>query len=263
MTDSVFDLGNDLVQKGDYGSAVDVYLNLVDDDLGNEQLQVNLGYACLRAGRSREGIDELEKFLEREGLPAVSFEFCVNLALLYNASGETDSAFTLLGEARKRDHAREEFYIALAAVQTGIRAYDDAMETYLEAQAECSESANLHNHIGSFYNDVVGDHNLAVVHFAKALSIAPNDPAIHNNLGIARVALGNYSKAIESLSRSIEIDDEYFSAYHNLAVALFNSGEYAKAAEVLDDGLRKFPDYAASHNFTEMRDEARELAEGH
>ena len=260
MTSSEFEQGNQCSEQGDFNQAIVFYKQALAGSFDDEYLHVNLGHAYLKSARFREGIEHLELHFPSRNSVAMPYEVLVNLGLLYHGSGDSDQALALLREASNNVSIRPEAYIGIAEVYSQQGTLDDVVEIFTNAQIECGRDAKLHNYIGSFYNDVVGDHRLATIHFFIAHKASPENAAILGNLGIAQVATGAYADAIESLSKAIKINAEYIPAYWNLAVALYNNGEYGRAVTLLDQVIRKFPAYAAENNLKAMRDDALEAA---
>jgi len=262
LTEETKSRADTLVASGNYDQATKLYLRALEVNPLDEKLQVNMSYACLHSGRFQEGISYLEDFLNNTEPHAVSFEIFMNLALLYKGLEEFDSALDSLREAEHRDRARVDLYLERADIQSHMGAHDDVIETFTEAQLECGQSWRLHNAMGCYYNDVAGEHSLAILHFKLAGKIAPDEPTVHNNLGIAQVAAGGYAEAIEQLSRAIELAPDYCQAYHNLAVALYKAREYKQASEILEEGIRQFPEYAAANRFEDFLSDVLELDRG-
>lgn len=248
------------VHLGNYDQAIKLYSLALESDRLNENLLVNLSYAYLHGLRFQEGIDCLEDFLDRADLQLVSFEIYMNLALLYRSVGRLAEALGSLSRAESRGRTRVDLYIERAHIQHEMGAYDDVIDTFTEAQLECGKNWQLHNEIGTYYNDVVGEHKLAILHFTLAKGLAPGEPQIYNNLGIAQVADDDYSSAIENLSHAIKLDPDYTHAYHNLVVALYKSERYRDASEVLTECLERFPQYSSANSFSDMLNEVQGLA---
>ena len=251
-----------LVAKGAYDQAIVLYLGAAQKSPLDEKLHVNMSYAFLHGRRFHEGISNLEDFLNNAEPHAVSFEIFMNLALLYKGLGEFGNALNSLRKAECKDRARVDLYLERADIQSHMGAHDDVIETFTEAQLACGQSWRLHNAMGCYYNDVVGEHGLAILHFTLAKNSAPDEPTVYNNLGIAQVAAGSYAEAVEQLSKAIKLAPDYCQAYHNLAVALYKAHEYKRASKVLEEVLGRFPEYAAANEFEDFLSHVLELDNG-
>ena len=101
----------------------------------------------------------------------------------------------------------------------------------------------------------------AIAEYGRAAEVAPEDPLIHYNLGLARTRAGLRAEAIGSFERALELDPGYRDAHYNLAVALAEARRWEGAAEhferawridPLDDGALKAANEARYAQVMEM-----------
>ena len=81
------------------------------------------------------------------------------------------------------------FYVALMAFGEGVKAdaagdFDKAINSY-EKAASLAHSANLHGNLANLYFKV-GDHGKAILHYRKALLLAPDNRELKANLARVR-----------------------------------------------------------------------------
>ncbi|MBW2096674.1 MAG: tetratricopeptide repeat protein [Deltaproteobacteria bacterium] len=69
-------------------------------------------------------------------------------------------------------------------------------------------------------------------HFARALTLAPNDPATHLAMGKAWFMAGDWSRARDYLVQSIELDPKSDQAYFHLGLIARRSGSLEKAEQL-------------------------------
>ena len=80
---------------------------------------------------------------------------------------------------------------------------------------------------------------------------------IHNKLGAARMALGEYEAAIASLKEALRIDAQQTSPHYNLGKALLELGRKAEAEAALHEVLRLDPEHREARNvLAHLRDPA-------
>lgn len=90
-----------------------------------------------------------------------------------------------------------------------------------------------------------GDHESALDHFQKAVSIDPELADGYNNLGSAHAALGQLEQAAEQFQKAIDLVPDHSLAVANLSVTLCKMHQYPEAERVarralsLDSGLLK------------------------
>ena len=105
--------------------------------------------------------------------------------------------------------------------------YDGAINLYNEA-LNFGEYAEIYNNRGVSYNDL-GQHELAISDYDKALELNPNYADAYNNRGLAHALLGNFQQAIADATRAIKIDPNHVTAYQLRGICYQELGEEAKA----------------------------------
>ena len=74
--------------------------------------------------------------------------------------------------------------------------------------------------------------------YRAALAIAPGDPAVTHNLGVAIAAQGRHRDALGCFEAALEADPDFVSAHYNRAVALMALGEAQARDQVLQPRRR-------------------------
>jgi predicted CXXCH cytochrome family protein len=121
---------------------------------------------------------------------------------------------------------RGDFADATAAFETAMRLdpeYVPALVNYADiqrAQAKDEESAKT---------------------LREAVSIAPEDAAVHHALGLALIRLKDYSEASEHLEAAARLAPEDARYLYVFAIALHSSGQSERALLVLEEGVRTHP----------------------
>lgn len=110
-----------------------------------------------------------------------------------------------------------------------------ATEAYQRASAMDPEDPAAHNNLGVAYLDA-GQFEYALGEFRAALRADPGFVAAYNNRGATYARAGDLKKAETDLLEAAAKDPQYTPAFHNLAVVyqrLGNAAEARKAEEVL------------------------------
>ena len=76
------------------------------------------------------------------------------------------------------------------------------------------------------------------------MAINPQLPFVHNNIGLARKALGQLDESARSFRKAIDIKPNYAGAYSNLGLALEAQGKVVPAFEA----LKLTPDLAEAYS---------------
>jgi predicted O-linked N-acetylglucosamine transferase (SPINDLY family) len=90
-----------------------------------------------------------------------------------------------------------------------------------------------------------GRRDLAIERLGQAISLRPNIPEVHNNLGVVLAQEGRLAEAVASFQVAIRLKPDYADARNNLANALRELGSPKEIAGHLQEALRLRPDSAA------------------
>jgi len=132
-------------------------------------------------GEIERGIALLEPAVPAEG--AVHPEVLVNLALLKNAWGESETAAALLARAI----------------------------------AEHPDYAPAHGNLGYLHLQN-GDLGRAAGELERAIALDSKLPEFHNNLGIVHRKQQKFAEAVNNFERALRLDPAFREAHHNLAL---------------------------------------------
>lgn len=95
-----------------------------------------------------------------------------------------------------------------------------------------------------------------------ALSRYPDDPYLHNHLGLALRKQGRPMEAVAEYERAVELKPDYHIAMNNLAVALEAAGDRDLAVEYYRKALAGDPSMSGAHlNYALLLESQGELGE--
>jgi tetratricopeptide (TPR) repeat protein len=89
-------------------------------------------------------------------------------------------------------------------------------------------------------------YDAAIPAWQKAVSLDPDDPRAHNNLGIALAGAGHVSEAIAEYKTSLTLNGNSSQAENNLGSALAQQGNLEEARQHFENALRINPDNASA-----------------
>jgi Flp pilus assembly protein TadD len=92
-----------------------------------------------------------------------------------------------------------------------------------------------------------GRHELAIEHISRAIVVDPDEPTLHNDLGIVLRSVGRLEQAVESLRRAVALKCDYAEAHNNLGVALREQGRLDEAIAELRQAVAQEPGSADAH----------------
>ena len=123
-----------------------------------------------------------------------------------------------------------------------------ALGELLKATELDPDEPQIHNVLGVVYLEK-GMNAQAADHFQKALSLDPKYIEVRNNLGIAYLRAGKIQEAIKELNLAVE-NPLYATpqfAYHNLGQAYLALQDYEKARANFNESLKRSPEYGPSY----------------
>ena len=137
------------------------------------------------------------------------------------------------------------------AVLKGLGQLDLSIEAYNKALAIKPDYADAYNNMGNALKEQ-GKLEEAIEAYNKALAIKPDYAEAYNNMGNALQEQGKLEEAIEAYNKALAIKPDYAEAYNNMGIALQDQGKLEEAIEAYNKALAIKPDYAeAKHNLAE------------
>src|SRR5438552_3419992 len=83
----------------------------------------------------------------------------------------------------------------------------------------------------------LGEFAVTIDHLRRAIQICPNDPMLHNTLGLALMALSRYAEAVPAFGRLLALLPDFVDGMLNLASALMGAKGFKEAIVVLGRAL--------------------------
>lgn len=99
------------------------------------------------------------------------------------------------------------------------------------------------------FTEMEGDlYDRASARLERLIQIAPENPAIFYNLGIAYTFLKQEDEAMQVFSRSVELYPGYYQAWYNMGqIALISKRDFSLAVHCFDRATLISPEYMAAH----------------
>ena len=83
--------------------------------------------------------------------------------------------------------------------------------------------------------------------YEQSLKLTPNDPVIHNNLGVCLIQLHKFQKAIQCFKKAIQINPNFEPAHSNLGNVFQELGEFQDAVSCYQKAINIKPSFAQAH----------------
>jgi tetratricopeptide (TPR) repeat protein len=163
--------------------------------------------------------------------------------------GDAETAIAALTEAISIEPAfsdayalRGEAHCMLGQCEQGIADYTEAIRLVETGAVESPELSLplIYNDRGQTYYEI-GNVDLALTDFAKAVELDRGFALAYNNRGFALASKGQLDEAIADYGRAIRLDRTDFRPFFNRGIALLDKRQHNQALPDLDEAVRLNP----------------------
>ena len=133
------------------------------------------------------------------------------------------------------------------AVLKGLGQLDLSVDAFNKALAIKPDYADAHYNMGLVLQEQ-GKLEEAIEAYNKALAIKPDYVEVYNNMGNALQEHGKLEEAIEAYNKALAIKPDYADAHYNMGLVLQEQGKLEEAIEAYNKALAIKPDYAELYN---------------
>lgn len=119
----------------------------------------------------------------------------------------------------------------------GLKQLAEKHPDYIKVQQELGRNLTM-----------AGDEAGAIEALQKAVALQPDDPRLHNMLGIAYHTFGHYRDSVAEFELALDLDPEHITAKYHAALSLIELGEVPRARDLLSQILQTNPDDVYSLN---------------
>ena len=123
--------------------------------------------------------------------------------------------------------------------------FKKARSKFLEALSLVPEDPQLHNRLGMLEMSQ-GNPEKAKTYYSKACELAPDVSRYHMRLGDSFQRLGKFEDAIHSYARSLELEPKNAPAWNNRGFANFNINRWNEALRCYDESMKSDSSYAVA-----------------
>lgn len=193
----------------------------------------------LRAGDVEAAVRNLEEFSVANPEPA--FRLLLPRVALYKELGRYPQALALYDTALSLQPDSEPLLLSRAELLLESDDLDAAIVAYRKVLATHPDSAVALNALGYTLADRTTKYKEARGLLARALTLAPDNPAIIDSMGWVEFKLGNYQAALGHLERAWKLMKDPEVAAH-LGETLWRLGEKERARQILKEAFDAAPD---------------------
>ena len=176
-----------------------------------------------------------------------SLKFQINSVIELYSNGNIQEALDSV-EALISKYPKESILYNIDGVcLKSIGQLEMAVKSFEKAIVINSNFADAHYNLGLTFQEL-NQTQAAVESYEKALVIQPNYAEVHNNLGIVQRELGKIDDAVKSYENALTIKLDYAEAHNNLGNALHELGEIDEAIKHYYKVIAISPNYAEAHH---------------
>jgi tetratricopeptide (TPR) repeat protein len=188
----------------------------------NSVAHSNVAGELLMQGRANEAMIHCEKALL---LNPYDYNTLVRTAKAYELLGENNKAIDALRLAIEVNPGYAKAYNDLCILLLRAGKVEDAMKIYSKAVELNSNKDNLELQY-NFGNVLAmqGHYADAIIHYAQALRIQPQNAVAHNNLAILLLREGKTDDALKHFREAVRLQPKFASAHYQLALILKQKG---------------------------------------
>ena len=148
----------------------------------------------------------------------------ITLAILtWQQCGYWENNFTLFSHALKvtKNNYMAHNNLAAALIEKG--SFEEAFDHYNKALLIIDYDDVYYNRGNAYVR--LGNYQLALKDYNKAISLNPNSADTYNNRGFIYIKLGRYQQAFDDYSKAISLKMDYAEAYSNRAFVYLSLGD--------------------------------------
>lgn len=212
-------LGEVLLAQGQTDRAEEVFARAVERHPDSAVARYGIGRVALAQRDHARAVEQLEQAL---ALAPTATSVHYPLALAYRGLGDTERADT---------HLQQRGDIESLTPDPLRRALDELLE-----------SANAYNIRGGRALEV-GNLSAAAEYFRQGLALAPSDPSLRQQLGIALYQLGDAKGALQQFERVVRESPGHIETQYSLGVLLAGDGRHQEAIARFSAALEYDPGY--------------------
>ncbi len=233
--DTLYLLGNTLLQLGFLEETKRVYNYLIDSNPGDDELKIYLAEIEIEDGNELEALELLHAIDETsESYP----QALLVQADYYHINGLPEVSIQKLTEAAQILPDEPVILFALGEVYFSTGEYQHAVQYYerlLEEGIDEVAGTIIHSRVGNAYL-MLANYEKASEHLNETLTFK-EDPEVYYQLGFVYLQQEEYLKAIDSINQAKEMDPSLVSIYILLAEAYEQLKQLNDSLAAIEEGI--------------------------
>ena len=218
-----------LISKKEYKQAKVLIAELLKEKNTDVELQKLQGLCNINLGCWDEAYEDFIKLVEIDNEDALSLYY---LSTIYVEKNDLENAEKSLNKVIELRENYLDAYKSLAVVYMKQKKYREVFTLEEKLLSIGSTDIQVFDILSAASLDR-GRPDLAVIYLKRAIELQPDNPKIHNKMGLTFFSLGKIDEAINEFKTTLAIEDNVPSVLYNLGLAYFAKEEFENSFETL------------------------------
>lgn len=245
-TTMLVSLANCALKAGEFAIACNVYKNLLSIYPNNSEYRFSYIEALENMQEYEEALNSVDILLSMD---EKNIELTKKKGALLRKTGHCEEAIDVLFELLNRGKIDVELYYNLAYCYVAMNDYDNAKEMFKKCITLEPNNPYAHKDLGVLYLKM-NCYEWAVDEMREAIQLEEDVAEFHYSLGISYMMLNNIKEGKDALLRANELEENNPDTLAFLGYAYIYERDYENAHKVLQKALEIEPDnfLAKSHS---------------
>ena len=218
-----------LISAKEYKQAKEIIIKLLKGNNTDIELQKLLGLCNINLCCWDDAFCNFTKLVEIDNQDALSLYY---LSSIYIEKNDLENAEKTLNKVIELRENYLDAYKSLAVVYMKQKKFRDVFTLEEKLLSIGSEDIQVFDILSAASLDR-GRPDLAIIYLKKAVELEPNNPKIHNKIGLTLFSLGKMDEAIKEFETTLSIEENVPSVLYNLGLVYFAKEEFKRAFDTL------------------------------
>lgn len=243
--DFIFDKAKELINDGDYKSAIDYYSGLIEIDSLNKKALLYRGLAQFEIGKYDEALSDLNRAIK---IDSSDYELYYNRGVIYFYMKDNKLAIMDLTKSITLKPDSPWGYYSRGLIQFNERNYKQALSDFSSAIKLDSSNLDFHIEYVKTLFQLNQDNIQAIEEYTKVINLFPYDYESYYLRGYFYTTIEQYEKAIKDFDEAKEIT-EYYDIYAQKGMCHYYLENFDLALKNFNQALKLKPSYAALYYY--------------
>jgi len=249
-------------KAGDSQAAERLYRSILDIDAAHPDANHNLGVLIVSTQDAKHALPYFKAALEANPKQVQYWESAIDALI---RADQIEVARNLLKQGQEKGLKGEQFdkltdrlNIRNTGTSSSSEKLNEVLTLYKQGKLEEAlvlakklDKTSLDNpnvpNIYAVINNDLGNYEVAVSAYQRAIELKPDFAQAYSNLGIALYKLGKYQESIVACNKAIDFGPNYAEAHNNLGLSLKAVRKYKEAIVSYNKAVSLKPDFATAH----------------